>query len=138
MSLRQALPGARFAGQRAVVTGAARGIGAAIARRLAAEGALVLVTDLDGDGAAKVAAGIGGDAAQLDVTDPAAVAAVLGGRPCDVLVNNAGIDDFGWFTEVSASPLAAGARGQRGRRPRLHPGRASRDAGPPVRTAGNG
>ena len=81
MSLPSALPGARFAGQHAVVTGAARGIGAAIARRLAAEGAVVLAADLDGDGAAKVAAGFGGDAAQLDVTDPAAVAAVLGGRP---------------------------------------------------------
>lgn len=100
MSLEPPRPGARFSGQRAVVTGAARGIGAAIARRLAAEGALVLAVDLDGDGAAKVAAGIGGDAAQLDVTDPAAVTAVLGGEPFDVLVNNAGIDDFGWFTEV--------------------------------------
>jgi 2-hydroxycyclohexanecarboxyl-CoA dehydrogenase len=101
MSLPSALPGARFAGGSAGDNGAARGIGAAIARRLAAEGAVVLAADLDGDGAAKVAAGFGGDAAQLDVTDPAAVAAVLGGRPCDVLVNNAGIDDFGWFTEVA-------------------------------------
>jgi 2-hydroxycyclohexanecarboxyl-CoA dehydrogenase len=101
MSQQPALPSARFAGQRAAVTGAARGIGAAIALRLAAEGAAVLVTDLDGDGAAKVAAGIGGDAAQLDVTDPAAVATVLGGEPFDILVNNAGIDDFGWFTELA-------------------------------------
>jgi 2-hydroxycyclohexanecarboxyl-CoA dehydrogenase len=101
MSPQAAIPSARFAGQRAVVTGAARGIGAAIAQRLAAEGALVLVTDLDGDGAGQVAAGIDGDTARLDVTDPAAVAAVLGGRPFDVLVNNAGIDDFGWFTEVA-------------------------------------
>jgi 2-hydroxycyclohexanecarboxyl-CoA dehydrogenase len=90
----------RFAGQRAAVTGGAGGIGAAVARRLASEGADVLIVDLDGDGAAKIAAAIGGSAAQLDVTDQAAVAGILGGEPFDVLVNNAGADDFGWFTEV--------------------------------------
>jgi NAD(P)-dependent dehydrogenase (short-subunit alcohol dehydrogenase family) len=55
----------RFAGQRAVVTGGAGGIGAAVARRLAGEGADVLVADLDGRGAAKVAAEFGGVAAEL-------------------------------------------------------------------------
>jgi len=91
----------RFAGQRAVVTGGAGGIGAAVARRLAGEGADVLVADLDGGGAAKVAAEFGGVAAELDVTDPAAVADVLGGEAFDILVNSAGVDDFGWFTEVT-------------------------------------
>ena len=87
-------------GRRAVVTGAAGGIGAAVAARLAADGADVLVTDLDGEGAEKVAAGIGARAARLDVTDPAAVHRLLGTQPFDVLVNNAGHDDFGWFTDV--------------------------------------
>jgi 2-hydroxycyclohexanecarboxyl-CoA dehydrogenase len=90
----------RFEGQRAAVTGGARGIGAAIARRMAADGATVLVIDLDGAGATEIASEIGGSAARLDVSDPARVADVLGGEPFDVLVNNAGVDDFGWFTEV--------------------------------------
>lgn len=92
----------RFAGQRAVVTGGGRGIGAAIVRRLAAEGASVVVLDRDLDVAEQLAAEVGGEPAQVDVTDPAAVRAALGGqRAFEVLVNNAGFDAFGWFTEVS-------------------------------------
>jgi 3-oxoacyl-[acyl-carrier protein] reductase len=85
----------------AVVTGGAAGIGAAISERLAAEGALVAVVDLDGAGARAQAERIeaaGGKAfsAEVDVARPASVrkmaAAVLkeAGR-VDVLVNNAGI-----------------------------------------------
>ncbi|KAA9162616.1 SDR family oxidoreductase [Amycolatopsis acidicola] len=91
----------RFGGRRAVVTGAATGIGAAIARRLADEGAHVVVADIDAQGAGEIAREIGGTAVKLDVTDPAAVHAALGGEPFDVLVNNAGIDDWGWFTDVT-------------------------------------
>src|SRR4051812_19344546 len=91
----------RFAGQRAVVTGAGGGIGAAIARRLAGEGARVLIADIDADGAAGIAGEIGGAAVTLDVTDPGAVHEALSGEPFDILVNNAAIDDFGWFTEVA-------------------------------------
>jgi 2-hydroxycyclohexanecarboxyl-CoA dehydrogenase len=93
-------PRGRFDGQLAVVTGAAGGIGAAVAGRLAYEGAAVLVADIDAGRAGRTAAGIGATARALDVTDPVAVHAALGAEPVDVLVNNAGVDDFGWFTEV--------------------------------------
>jgi rhamnulose-1-phosphate aldolase/alcohol dehydrogenase len=89
-----------LAGRIAFVTGGGSGIGAAIARRVAAEGACVVVADRDSDGASRVAAGIGGpDIAtwvQADVTDATAVAAAIraavvafGG--VDLVVNNAGL-----------------------------------------------
>lgn len=78
-------------GRTALVTGAATGIGEGIARVLAAAGARVVVGDIDHEGAARVAADIGGTAVPLDVTDPASatetVEAIDG---LDVLVNNAG------------------------------------------------
>jgi len=98
--------GTRFAGRTAIVTGAARGIGAATALLLAREGAAVVVVDLDPDAAAERAVAIGADAevisaagsassAAVDMTDPDGVRRVFGeaaerhGR-LDVVVNNAG------------------------------------------------
>ncbi|MGW5263297.1 glucose 1-dehydrogenase [Microbispora sp. NPDC004025] len=91
----------RFVGKFAVVTGAARGIGAAIARRLAAEGAAVACVDLTADRCASIVDEItvtGGKAVAFgcDVSDGAQVEALVPGvmgefGRIDVLVNNAGL-----------------------------------------------
>jgi 3-oxoacyl-[acyl-carrier protein] reductase len=81
----------RFDGRVALVTGAGAGIGAAVARRLAAEGASVTVVDRDGDAANAVASEIGGTGAAADVSNRDEVRAVL--APLDtvhIVVNNAG------------------------------------------------
>ena len=91
----------RLEGRRALVTGGGRGIGAAIAGRLAAEGADVVIGDIDDQSAGEVAGEIGATATGLDVTDPdSASAAVAEHGPFAILVNNAGIDEFGFFTDT--------------------------------------
>jgi NAD(P)-dependent dehydrogenase (short-subunit alcohol dehydrogenase family) len=82
-------------GRTALVTGAATGIGEAIAGVLAAAGATVVIGDIDDAGAGRVAADVGGHAVHLDVTDASSADAFVTaarertGR-VDVLVNNAG------------------------------------------------
>ncbi len=90
----------RLEGQRALVTGGASGIGAATVRRLAAEGAHVVVADLNADGARDVAGEVSGDHVEMDVADVDSVrAAVAQSGRIDVLVNNAGTDRFSFFTK---------------------------------------
>ncbi len=86
----------RLAGKRAIITGAAQGIGKAIAQRFAAEGASLLLADIDGPRVAALAAELSQQAFAADVSNKAEVEALIaqaaklwGGL--DVLVNNAGI-----------------------------------------------
>jgi NAD(P)-dependent dehydrogenase (short-subunit alcohol dehydrogenase family) len=116
--------GGRFAGQVAVVTGAGNGIGRGSAERLAAEGARIVVVDIDGDAAMSVATALPGDAIAVtaDVSDEAQVdayieAAVGAFGRIDFHHLNAGI--FGTFAklpDLSADEfdkvLAVNVRGQ--------------------------
>ncbi len=89
----------RYAGRVAVVTGSARGIGAATAQRFAAEGASVAVLDLDQDAAAATAAGLGAekavglacDVSKADSVEAAVSRVVEELGKVDILVNNAGV-----------------------------------------------
>lgn len=86
----------RFAGRVAIVTGGASGIGEAIARRLAREGAQVVVFDVDAAGLERVAVEIPALALKVDISEEAEVQAAIAevvaqfGR-LDILVNSAGI-----------------------------------------------
>ena len=106
--LAQAPPPRELAGRVAFVTGGAGGIGSAVARALAAEGACVVACDLDEEGAAEVAGSLPqpGIAARADVTDEGEVArayrkTVLEYGGVDVVVSNAGLASSAPIEETS-------------------------------------
>lgn len=104
----------RFADQSVIVTGGASGIGAALARAFAAEGARVAVADLNEPGAAAVAQEIGGIARRCDVRDREQIAALIAASeaahgPVDVMCSNAGIAngvDTSFANAAGADPAA--------------------------------
>jgi NAD(P)-dependent dehydrogenase (short-subunit alcohol dehydrogenase family) len=98
----------RLRGKRSIVTGAGSGIGRAIALRLAAEGANVLVSDVDETAARAVARELGGEALvrKTDVTSSGEVEALVAAavdewEGLDVMVNNAGVGVAGTVTNTS-------------------------------------
>ena len=87
---------ARLDGKTAIITGAASGFGAGIARKFVAEGARVMIADINGDGAKALAAELGQLAQRVDVSrgdsvDAMAQAALAAFGSLDILVNNAGV-----------------------------------------------
>ena len=125
----------RLSGKRTVITGAARGIGKAIAQAFVREGAEVLLADIDGDEVARVSAALGQAALTIDVSQKAGIERLFGEVAArwgslDILVNNAGIthaceldelteDDFDrvfatnlksalWATQAAARLMTSG------------------------------
>lgn len=98
------LPFGRLDGRRALVTGGAQGIGAAIVRYFVAAGASVVIADLDMTSASALAKDTGATAIALDVADADKVrTAVAEHGPFDIVVNNAGIDQHAFFTETTVA-----------------------------------
>jgi len=117
----------RLQGKTAIVTGGASGFGAGIARKFAAEGARVMIADLNADGAAAIAEEIGGLSQHVNVADGTSVnvlaeAAQAAWGDTDIVVNNAGIthmpqaledvteDDFDRVLSVNAKSVFLMAR----------------------------
>ena len=95
----------RLKGKRALITGAARGIGRAFAESYLREGAEVVIGDIAIEAARATAAEIGAEAVALDVTDQASIDAAMAhmaaGGGIDILINNAAIFSLAPLTEIT-------------------------------------
>ena len=98
-----------LSGARVVVTGASRGIGAALATECAIRGARVALVARSQEQLAKLAADLGGEAYAADLADSSAIVPLVrrieADGPVDVLVNNAGLDLTGALTELPADKI---------------------------------
>lgn len=100
--------GNRFQGRRVLVTGGAKGIGAGIAGRFAAEGAAVVIADRDQATGESLAERLGAAFLPLDLTDVEAVERALDAEPpFQILINNAGMDQHAWFTDTTPAQWQA-------------------------------
>lgn len=94
---------------RVLVTGASRGLGRSLAQTLAGRGAQVALVARNAGDLEVLAKELGGTAYPTDLTDPAAVEALLerveADGPVDVLINNAGVDRVGRFADTSAEQV---------------------------------
>lgn len=95
-------PQGKLAGRTAFVTGASSGLGRAIAEHFTAEGAQVIIADIDDDAGRELAARLGQTYVHLDVSSEADWLAVLAPHArIDILVNNAGITTVGSVEDLS-------------------------------------
>lgn len=89
-------------GQRALVTGGSKGIGEAIVRRLAAQGASVIIAAQDMVSAERLADEVGGQALRMNVSELREVQRLVSGLgTLDILINNAGCDQHDFFTHTT-------------------------------------
>ncbi len=101
-----------ISGRRVLITGASRGIGEALARQFAAEGATVALVARSTEAISKLAADLGGSSHPADLADPVQVATLVHrvedeAGPVDVLVNNAGIEITKSFADYDAADVDA-------------------------------
>src|SRR5690606_41244195 len=110
VSVTDDVPIADLTGHRALVTGAASGIGRACAEAFAAAGAELLVLDRDAEGAKRIADAVGGQPLVADLDDPTVVANL----PLDrvgVVINNAGFPHVAGVPEFDPAVISAILRG---------------------------